>query len=219
MRPILAAGLLAVVTAAATPPHAPAPRQAPPVRRWGSPAPFPEGSERYREATVTQSIFVLDNMDTIRPVPVSSLESKWHQSGGMDGLTGWRSEKWRLVPEPGVHNALGRIGVKNSYGYTQHHVGLVRSYPVGSRFDDLLYGPDGRLFEHRSRRKQTKGWVSELLYENEEARPKGYSGLKVSCMSCHGESGSGKYGAGLVPGGDTVLSDPLDWSLARGYVR
>jgi cytochrome c len=71
------------------------------------------------------------------------------------------------------------------------------------------------MFEHRVRSKDSGRWYSRIEYVDEAARPDGYTGLKVSCASCHSEAGTGKYNDGLVPGGDTVLSDPLDWSLVR----
>ena len=49
-------------------------------------------------------------------------------------------------------------------------------------------------------------WLSRTLYENAAARPKGYTGLTVSCASCHGKGdgasgpGTGGYAVGLTPG-------------------
>lgn len=200
--------------------QAPKPPQAPPVRQWGSPLPFPEGATRYVSETFTQSIVVLNDADSIRRVRIRDLRDKrWHTSGGMEGLS-FRSEKYRTIPVgEKVRVGIANISVKNSLGSFQNNRGVVRTYPIGTRFDDLLFNDEGDLFEHRTREKTEKGWRSFAPYRNEEARPKGYTGLKVSCASCHEEAGSGEYGEGLVPGGDTVLSDPMEWSLIRGYDR
>lgn len=186
--------------------------QAPPAGRKVSPD-LPEGSSRYTPETHTQSIFVLDGLDTVRRVRIKDLpDRRWHQSGGMDGLE-FTSEKYRLVPGR-VRHWIGPIRVKNSFGSFQENLGIRREYPAGTRFDDVLKNKDGVIFEHRVRTKDEEGfWTSEVVYEDPDARPKGYAGVTVRCGSCHGEAGTGSYDAGLVPGGDGTLSDPLDWSL------
>lgn len=170
----------------------------------------------YDSAKFTQSIFVLDERDTIRPIAIATLPDKrWHQPGGLEGIKGWRSERYRHLPENArVKTWVGNIEVENSLKYKQHNRGILRSYPNGTRFDELLINDDtGRVFEHRSRFKIDGTWKSAIEFKDEQARPEGYTGLTVSCSSCHAEAGTGKYDAGLVPGGDTVLSDPLDWSV------
>ena len=135
----------------------------------------------------------------------------------MHGIKGAVSEKFRTLPaEP--KNWVGVIQVKNSFGYMQPNRGMKREYPDGSRFDDVL-SYQGVVFEHRMREKKEGKWKSRVAYSNEKARPPGYTGLTATCASCHSEAGTGKYGVGLVPGGDTVISDPLPWTLARPYQR
>lgn len=194
----------------------PRPPQAPPTRKWDSPVPYPEGMQSYTATKYTQSIYVLNDRDTIDRVPIKKLEPKWHQSGGMANISGWKSQKYRLIPES-VRDYIGTIEVKNSFGHYQPNRGLKRSYPDGTRFDDVLTNDQGAVFEHRTRRKSDGKWESEVAYRNVKARPDDYDGLKQSCASCHNEAGSGGYAVGLVPGGDTVLSDPLDWSLPRKH--
>jgi hypothetical protein len=198
-----------------------------PGARWPSPLEFPEGMERYRSATHTQEIAVLVGLDgvprdRITPVPISRLEAKWHVSGGMVGVKGYASHKFRLLPRP-AETWVGDIQVEwqDGFGRTHHqnNRGVVRSYADGTRFDDILTNDRGEVFEHRSRVKVKGRWKSSVLYSDESARPAGYKGLTQSCSSCHDQAGTGGYATGLVPGGDTVLSDELDWSVTKGYLR
>lgn len=179
---------------------------------------IPIGTISYTSTTVTQSISVLDERDNIVPVSIRNLEDKrWHQPGGLDGVdpTSYRSDKYRYVPNQSrIRTWIGNIGVRNSLGYIQQNRGIIRDYPTGTRFDEVLINTEtGKIFEQRTRQKGNDGWQSTITFKDETSRPHGYTGLKVSCSSCHNEAGTGGYAVGLVPGGDTVLSDPLDWSL------
>lgn len=180
---------------------------------------LPEGAKPYKRARFTQSIAVRGNSDVIEAVPIKLLERKWHVSGGMEGVHPmlWRSEKFKYVPPAPVRAGIANVFVKTDGG-GQFNRGIVRSYPDGTRFDDVLYSTEtGKVFEHRVRQKKNGAWESDVVYKDESARPKGYAGLKMTaCAECHSEAGTGKYGVGLVPGGDTVLSDPLPWSVRRG---
>lgn len=186
----------------------------PEVIGWNSPIPLPAGMKRYTPSTVTQRIAVTNSRDTIQQAPIRDLESKWHGSGGMVGLTGWKSEKFKN--QTVSVSRIADISVLNGLGYFQNNRGIVRTYPDGTRFDDVLSNDQGDVFEHRTREKQDGRWKSQILFSNESARPKGYTGLSVACSSCHNQAGTGGYATGLIPGGDTVLSDPLDWSLVGG---
>jgi hypothetical protein len=182
--------------------------------KWPSPIKMPKGSEQYESAKYTQSIYVLNNRDTIEKVPIRNLEAKWRFSGGLADVDGWKSVKYRYVPGGVESTWIGTIYVRNSFGDYQPNRGILRNYPDGTRFDDILTYK-GKVFEHRCRDKVDGKWRSRVLYSRVENRPPGYGGLKQSCASCHEKSGSGEYGVGLVPGGDTVLSDPLDWRVWR----
>lgn len=179
----------------------------------------PKESKPYKGAKYTQSISILDNRDMIRPFLIRRmLDRRWHQPGGLEGLKGWRSDKFRLVPKGGrLWIWIGNIGVENSFGYIQQNRGILRQYPDGTRFDELLVNTEvepEQVFEHRVREKHDGKWHSDILYRNPKARPEGYIPVSLNkCASCHDEAGTGKYADGLVPGGDGVLSDPLDWSL------
>jgi hypothetical protein len=177
---------------------------------------LPKGAKTYTPAEHTQAISILDERDVIVPVKISELsDTRWHQPGGMESIKGWRAVKYKFLPEPAAYS-IADVAVENSYGFKQNNRAIVRVYPVGTRFDEVLYNTkSGRIFEHRIREKTSNGWKASVKYTAKLEFPAGYSGLKVSCASCHDEAGTGKYNAGLVPGGDTVLSDPLDWSMVN----
>lgn len=186
-------------------------------RPWSSPVAAPSGAREYKATVWTQNISVLDGYDRIAWARITDLEAKWHGSGGLVKLKGWRSDKYRYIPVPGVKHWVGDIQVLNSLGYYQANRGILRSYPDGTRFDDVLTNTQtGKVFEHRTRTKVNGRWRSTVPYADGSQRPQGYEGLRQSCASCHNQAGSGGYAVGLVPGGDGVLSDPLDWSLVTG---
>lgn len=161
----------------------------------------------------TQSIGVTNDRDVIDPVHRSKLEKKWQVPGGMEHVAGWRVDKYRHVPAaPAAW--IGNIQVKNSLGYFQANRGLLRSYADGTRFDEVLTNAEtGKMFEHRVAVKESGRWKRFVQESDAAERPAGYTGLKVSCASCHNQAGTGEYGVGLVPGGDTVISDELPWQL------
>jgi len=188
---------------------------------------LPDGAEPYESARYTQNIAVVNDRDRIAPHTIASLpDRRWHQPGGLEGVSGWRSERYRHLPGP-VRTWVGNVEVENSIPtgrlkpdgtpehYRQFNRSIQREYPDGTRFDELLVNAaTGKVFEHRVRTKRAGRWLSEVWHKDEAQFPAGYAGLKVSCSSCHAEAGTGKYDAGLVPGGDTVLSDPLPWHVA-----
>lgn len=189
-------------------------------RIWNSPVDYPEGMFKYSRGEHTQSIFISGNSHVLDRIDVRNLDKKWMTSGGMKGISGWISEKYKYIPEgKDIKTWIGPIKVSNGSGF-QDNLGIKRSYPNGTRFDDVLINKEtGEVFEHRSVEKIDGKWKRGAIYENEKARPKGYTGLNQSCVSCHREAGTGVYGQGLVPGGDTIISDPLDfnvWPTDRG---
>lgn len=188
--------------------------QAPPTRLF--PPDLPDGSEKYEPTRWTQSIYVLSGHDTIDRVPTNRLDSKWHQSGGMAGINGVTSEKYRLLPEA-PREWIGTIQVWNGSNY-QPNRGLLRTYADGTRFDDVL-SYRGQVFEHRTREKRGGRWSAKVIYSDHDARPPGYNGLQQTCASCHDEAGSGGYATGLVPGSDETISDPLPWHLVGTAVE
>lgn len=180
--------------------------------------PWPEGldrpddMQRYRRAHYTQSIAVVNDRDSITPVDRGALpEKKWLMSGGLLGFEGFRSDLYRNSTASRAVPFIANIDVLNSLGYIQQNRGWRRVYPDGSRFMDVL-SKNGKVFEVRERRKESGVWKSEVIFEDEKARPIGYTGLGLKCSSCHNGTdgpGTGGYAVGLVPGSDTVFSDPF----------
>lgn len=196
--------------------QSPPPVVVPPPRVKAPALDLPAGAVKYTPARFSQRIAVTNDRDTIDPVLIVQLpDTRWHQSGGMLGVTGYRSDKYRTLPVgKGVREEVWSLPVKNSLGHYQRNWGLWRVYPVGTRFDDVLINTaTGKVFEHRVREKLDTGWTAYVLDSDPAERPKGYAGLKVSCQSCHKEPGSGGYAVGLVPGSDQTFSDELPWHL------
>lgn len=180
---------------------------------WPESLPFPKGMVRYKRAAYTQSIFELSSqggpfVDTIRKIPRTALEPKYQMSGGMVGLVWWRSDVYH-DPQAKPNAAVSNIPVLNSAGFFQNSRGWVRAYPDGARFMDVI-SSDGKVVAVRKREKVAGVWVPSVEFEDLTAAPKGYVSLKLAeCTKCHAEAGSGKYGVGLAPGGDTVMSFPF----------
>ena len=178
---------------------------------WPVSLPFPAEAERYRPAKLTQSIFqYVGAGPQIQRVNRRELKMEWQVPGGMEGIQGWRSDLYRYVPAGWMRSWQAKLPVVNSSGDTQYELGWTRAYPDGTYFIDALSNADGQPFEVRMREKIDGKWYSYIAFKDASARPTGYHGLTRSCASCHSQAGSGGYGVGLVPGGDTVLSDPLE---------
>ena len=176
--------------------------------RWSPGIEKPSGLVRYKRAQYTQEIATTNGRPRITPVHRLNLESRWHQSGGMDGITGWRSDVYRLI-EAEPYQA--RLPVLNSFGFFQNELGWTRVYPPNARFDDVLSNTEtGKVFEHRTATKAKGVWTRRVIYSDETQRPADYTGLTVTCASCHDSfPGSGGYASALVMGADGVFSDPF----------
>lgn len=190
-----------------------------PLSMTSLPADLPADSVEYKAAEYTQSISTLNEQPNLRLVRIRNMpDRKWSRSGGLLNVESsyFSSRKFKRggVEFKPVYRVT-RMPVLNSFGHYQYELGLTRTYPNGARFDDILYNGRGVVFEHRSREKIDNVWRSSIIYRNPNAWPKGYGGLQATCVSCHNQAGTGGYADGLVPGGDTVLSDPMDWSVVH----
>ena len=179
---------------------------------WVESIAFPVGMVRYRPSKFTQEIAVttgLDNIarDRITPVDRANLLIKWRAPGGMEEIDDWDSDLYKYVPVS-IRPFIADINVFNGTNF-QPNRGWRRTYPDGTQFHDVL-SKDGVVFEHRVREKVNGAWESFVAYKDVSARPAGYVGLSGQrCQSCHVEAGTGGYAVGLVPGSDTVISDPF----------
>jgi hypothetical protein len=204
--------------------------------RWPSMARL-EGMERYEPAKLTQSIFKWTGnpLGQIRGVSRSMTEEKYQVPGGLVGVKGWRSELYRYTPKPSrewidftsVVNGIRLFDPKETMPKSQYEslykdhptkgfskqseVAHMREYPDGSEFDDVLINTEtGKVFEHRVAQKHDGQWERFVAYRDRSQMPSGYVPPKSKdCVTCHLEAGSGRYGKGMVPGGDTILSDPF----------
>lgn len=189
---------------------------------------LPPTAEAYKSGEYTQSIDRMREFNGFLrprtlPVRVLDLTNKdWHQSGGTLGIKGVTSEKFRLKDKPPVSRwAPIEVTFKalNGSEERQRERGIVTTHPDGARFDDILWY-NGRVFEHRTRVKADGKWTSTVTYRDETAFPPGFKPLKLAeCATCHNKAGTGGYSEGLVPGGDTVFSHPLDWSVVPQSAR
>ncbi len=139
------------------------------------------------------------------------IPSKWHQPGGLEGVTGWTSKLY-----------IYEEGVQDWYGRDYNNDALIhrRRYGPGSVTVDIL-STDKGIFSARAREKTGEDiddWVSYEFVRNVKSEPKGYVRPK-SCMECHqaGDGpGFGGYGGPIVPGDDTVFSRALPLQARSG---
>lgn len=185
--------------------------------------PLPEGFDiagmkRYKRASMTQEIFVLESggRDYDKIIPKSRLDlhardNRWLVSGGLLGIAGFRSDLYRNDTAANSREYVGDISVLNSLGYHQNNRGWRREFADGSKFLDVL-SAGGEVFEIRQRLKESGKWRNSVIFTDEAARPKGYTGLTVACVSCHNAkdgAGTGPYAGPLVLGSDQTFSYPF----------
>lgn len=180
---------------------------------WPKHIDYPEGIVRYKSANYTQRIAVTNERDTITPSHRSGLIPMWQVPGGMVLVEGWRSDLYKFIG-PKSYTWVADIPVWNGFNF-QNNRGHLRSYGDGTFFMDVL-SYKGKVFEHRVREKKSSRWESYVAFKDISARPPTYKGLGgFKCAGCHEggydkQSGTGGYAVGLIPGGDTVYSDPFD---------
>jgi len=179
------------------------------VGRWPKSVPFPREATRYKTAQYTQALYKLEGQIAIDPIPRDRIKMEWQVPGGMENVHGWKSDLFKFVPAGWQRSWLALRPVRNSSGFIQFERGHTRAYPDGAWFADLL-SSDGKPFELRIREKRNGAWESYVAFRDRAARPAGYHGLDRTCQSCHVQAGTGEYGVGLIPGGDTVFSEPFD---------
>jgi len=167
--------------------------------------------ERYQRAKFSQRIYTMGGFRNhyIDPVDRSTLDEWTRIPGGLEKVTGWSSVLYRRVPS--VKSWIGDIGVRNRFGDIQTNRGWKREYGNGSMFAEVLSTPRG-VFEVRVARKDDGRWSRKVEYRNRMTAPAGYVGAPA-CATCHNADsgpGTGSYEGGLVPGGETIFSDPFD---------
>jgi hypothetical protein len=192
---------------------------------WPKGVPFLRGMRAFVRARFTQEIATTNNAPRITPMPRDVVASKWHQSGGMEGISKdlWRSDVFKLVPDDEEYVFTGPVGVLNGYNSIQYEQGWQGDFPSGTVFVDMLSNREsGKVFELRVREKEGGRWRSFVAFRDKAERPAGYAGLQnVQCASCHNHidgPGTGPYAGPLVPGRDTVVSAAFPRLEAEGEV-
>ena len=136
--------------------------------------------------------------------PRDGSELKWRVPGGMDGADGWSSVLYRSQLQK-AKVALDYAAPSKNDTITWH-----RTYPDGAIFADVLRNRDGLIFEVRVAEKQGGRWDRYVAYRKESYAPSGYRRLsRQQCADCHEKAGNAEYGGLAIPGGDTILSDPI----------
>lgn len=139
-----------------------------------------------------------------------SLPSKWHQPGGMQGIRGAYSNVYKHVT--GVKEGKVALRPWEKFGPITYQ----RTYADGTLFVDML-STDKGYFEGRAAEKVDGQWIRYVFHRDKTVRPAGYVGLRgQSCVSCHGTinqegPGSGEYAGPEAPGGDTIVSDKMQF--------
>lgn len=183
---------------------------------WPKDVPVPAKLKPYTPATVVQRIAItdgrashrwyrLDQHDHFANAPTlfnPNSKAPWQVSGGMEGLSGWKSIKLTNVSKESV--AVRSVGIPIS-GAGQDLPGFRWSYPDGALFADLLVNNDGRAFELRVREKVAGKWVSTIAFEDDAAAPKGYKGAG-RCATCHDKAGDSQQYGIMIRGNDGCFS-------------
>ena len=134
----------------------------------------------------------------------------WLVPGGLHGLTEWRSElrfelpdKIKVWTEDGDIIGAGRLPRKRW------------TFPVGTRFADVLRNVAGDPFEVRVREKTSETvWKSDVVMRDEDKAPKGYKGPGKACVECHSKAGQSIADGPLLRGDDQTFSAPIPEILA-----
>ena len=179
---------------------------------WPTELEFLADLEVYDTARMTQKSGNRSGLGANYIVPRAAVGEKWLVPGGLQGLTGWRNVLLRS-PQNRVqhwfnHADPGEAGwPRGVWGSEIIHQ---RRYEDGALFADVLIGQDDEIFEVRTAEKKNGEWQRRVVYRNEDAAPAGYRAVSMrQCRECHEQAGTGGYGVALIPGGDTILSDPI----------
>lgn len=161
--------------------------------------------ETYTPARKTQISF-RRQIGFIEAFPRSRLKREWRVPGGLEHVQGWSSRLYRM-PNRRARVYLARQDPSDSVST----VTWQRSYPDGAAFADVLRNAHGKIFEVRIAEKTNGQWDRYVAYKSRRERPAGYVAMASrQCASCHDKAGLTEYGEAANPGGDTVLSEPID---------
>ena len=181
---------------------------------WPKDLPFPKGLKFYRPTRHSQETSILDDQKHFQALHIASgpddpnLQTKYSAPGGLAELP---QERWnsylgvvlggriQVFEEdfpfrPGVYDGKARAGA-DSPGFLMRKRSA--EFGGGIAFYDLLTNQGDEAFEVRASEFDEDGHQMFVMHKNVSLRPQGYSGLSQSCLSCHNEAGSQRYGAGI----------------------
>jgi hypothetical protein len=158
---------------------------------WPESLQWPTNLKLYALTPRYQSMFTMDGGRDRFAVPttIHDAEGPEHHpfivSGGMQGLTGWRSAKGLDVPD-GKKIAVWK---ENTDVRAFSLVPRWRwKFPVGTVAYDVL-STDAGVFEIRTQTRAEDGWETKVTHRDADKAPAGYTGLNQSCASCHNRAG------------------------------
>lgn len=148
------------------------------------------GARFYRMRRLYQAMSTTNNGRTQINVPTPIEEEEYHPfivSGGMVGLSGWRSDKAVSLPDGErviawrEETDVRAFALVNRWRWR---------FPDGTKFHDVLSTGAG-VFEVRTRERGSDGWTTKVSFRDERNRPRGYEGLAQACSSCHNNGNTG----------------------------
>lgn len=145
---------------------------------------FPKDLKFYSLPRRYQRLYTMSSRPYNDIVPLEDGSLQFVHSGGLAGVdqSEWISRKGLAIPEG------SRISVWQEYTDVRAFALTPRwrwQFPAGTVAVDALFNADGKAFEIRTQTKKGDGWMTKVIHKDEDAAPRGYTGLKQSCASCH----------------------------------
>ena len=169
--------------------------------------------EPYEPANLVQQSFNRSGLASMGMVSRNVLDRKWRVPGGCENVGDFQSRLFR-----GKGNTV-RNWTDHATEEELSEIIHQRSYGDGAKFVEVL-SHGGKVFSIRLAEKESGKWDRRTIYRNSDADPPGFVAIKNSeCASCHALAGSGEYGGPRIPGGDTVLSEPIVEGVYQGPIR
>ena len=148
-----------------------------------------EGARFYSLRPLYQKMYTMSSRPYNDPTTIHDAEGPEHHpfvvSGGMAGLSGWRSDKALYIPEGSKVEVWQQGEDVRAFATTYR---WRWKFPPGTIAYDVL-STDRGVFEVRTQERTEDGWETKVTHREEANRPEGYAGLKQACSSCHSHTG------------------------------
>lgn len=132
-----------------------------------------------------QNLFTMSGGSRRFNVP-TSFDEGWpadlRVSGGMAGLNGWESYKGIDLPADAKISVWKESTDVRAFSFVDR---WRWRFPEGTVAYDVLVGPNGKVFEVRTRGKEGGIWYTSTVYKDSESSPVGFHGAGQACASCH----------------------------------